>query len=478
MSEDHQGASLPEGIEVDEAAAYFGVFESSDALHKMMEMSREDSLELFLELLSDLVLKPGEFDFEEASVRLSCEGGEIYFLVAGHLGIMTIPEQLNLALSEGQFSKQENEKLEKIADPMRLLKMLAIANQTGGKGEATKYLVGIESLMSNPAANKDGLLQLAKEFDESFDVAGHVTPISSLASGDAKASAVEAADVPSPIVEAKTDLEEPNVITPKVESKPSSVPLPESEPESIPLPKSEPEVKSEPESIPLPKEEKIVPLPQIAEPEIVIDSRKESEKAEDAFAGAFNLVEFEENSESENSVVEVDDFEIESEDEKIDPSEETEQNLESSEELEIGLEEAFAAADVDNSGGLSVEEVAEATGLDLDEAAKLHSEADIDGDGQVTLEELKSKPEVAEKMSLPKPVKPIRSEISKKPQQQNQPVQQQQWNQPVQPMPQQQWNQPVQPIQPTIRSGIHCRGCRIGVDPNWRFCPICGTQNR
>jgi len=36
----------------------------------------------------------------------------------------------------------------------------------------------------------------------------------------------------------------------------------------------------------------------------------------------------------------------------------------------------------------------------------------------------------------------------------------------------------VQPMQPTIRSGLHCRGCRIGIDPNWRFCPVCGTQNR
>jgi hypothetical protein len=38
--------------------------------------------------------------------------------------------------------------------------------------------------------------------------------------------------------------------------------------------------------------------------------------------------------------------------------------------------------------------------------------------------------------------------------------------------------QPVQPMQPTILSGIHCRGCRIGVDANWKFCPVCGTQNR
>jgi rRNA maturation endonuclease Nob1 len=37
--------------------------------------------------------------------------------------------------------------------------------------------------------------------------------------------------------------------------------------------------------------------------------------------------------------------------------------------------------------------------------------------------------------------------------------------------------QPTMNIQPTIRSGIHCRGCGIGLDPNWRFCPICGNMN-
>ena len=154
IADDVADVSMPEGIEVDEAAAYFGVFESSDALHQMMEMPREEAFEKFFSLLSDLVLKPGDFDFELASQRLNCEGGEIYFLVAGHLGVMTLPEQLSLAISEGQFSESESALLQEIADPMRLLKLFAIGQQTGGEGEATKYLKGIESLMANPAANK------------------------------------------------------------------------------------------------------------------------------------------------------------------------------------------------------------------------------------------------------------------------------------------------------------------------------------
>ena len=42
------------------------------------------------------------------------------------------------------------------------------------------------------------------------------------------------------------------------------------------------------------------------------------------------------------------------------------------------------------------------------------------------------------------------------------------------PLQQNQWNQP---IQPTIRSGVMCRSCGIGIDPYWRFCPVCGGQN-
>ena len=205
MVDDLEGASMPEGIEVDEAAAYFGVFESSDVLHQMMEMPREAAFERFFALLSDLVLKPGDFDFSEASERLSCEGGEIYFLVAGHLGVMTLPEQVSLAIEEGQFSAKEAEELRQVADPMRLLKIFAIAFQTGGEGEATKYLKGIEALMNEPVSNKDSLLTLASESMGAFDVAGHVTPIPSLASASANASAIEAADVaPLPKREALT----------------------------------------------------------------------------------------------------------------------------------------------------------------------------------------------------------------------------------------------------------------------------------
>ena len=251
---DTADVSMPEGIEVDEAAAYFGVFESSDALHQMMEMSRDDAFERFFALLSDLVLKPGDFDFEEASERLNCEGGEIYFLVAGHLGVMTLPEQLSLAISEGQFSDTESALLQEIADPMRLLKLFAIAQQTGGEGEATKYLKGVESLMSNPAANKDALLSLASEVQAAFDVAGHVTPIPSLASGNASAKEVETSYVPP-----AAPVEQKEVAVQEEKPESVSIPLPEPDPvvdvEKVPLPVAE-------ESIQVPKSDP-VPLPKV-----------------------------------------------------------------------------------------------------------------------------------------------------------------------------------------------------------------------
>ena len=459
MVDDIADVSMPDGIEVDEAAAYFGVFESSDTLHQMMEMSRIDAFEKFFTLLSDLVLKPGDFDYELASQRLSCEGGEIYFLVAGHLGVMSLPEQLSLAINEGQFTDSDATLLGEIADPMRLLKLFAIAHQTGGEGEATKYLRGVESLMSNPAANKDALLSLSQEIQAAFDVAGHVTPIASLASGSAVASEVETAYAPpAPRIEAEIVEPKPAKVEPVM---PISVPLPIEE-VAVPLPTAELAV-----SLP---SETIVPLPKIEEPKVQTDVRKDSEKTEDAFADAFGMVEPESDPEPVPEA-------------EPEPEPEPEPELEI--ETESTLEHAFAAADVDNSGGLSIEEVAQATGLELEDAAKIHAEADIDGDGQVTLEELKSNPEVAEKMALPKPVKPIRAGIQTPQPAQQQQQQQEAWAQQQQQQQQEAWaqqqqggGQPVQPMQPTILSGIHCRGCRIGVDANWKFCPVCGTQNR
>ena len=41
----------------------------------------------------------------------------------------------------------------------------------------------------------------------------------------------------------------------------------------------------------------------------------------------------------------------------------------------------------------------------------------------------------------------------------------------------QQAQQAAQSYQPTIRSGVHCQGCGIGLDPTWNHCPVCGTAS-
>ena len=109
MSENElEGASMPTGIDVDETAAYFGIIDSSDIVHSLMSMEQSEAMEQFFSILSDIVLQPGDFDFEAASEKIQCEGGEIYYLVAGHLGLMSLPDPLSSYLglpdSTGEMS--------------------------------------------------------------------------------------------------------------------------------------------------------------------------------------------------------------------------------------------------------------------------------------------------------------------------------------------------------------------------------------
>ena len=176
--------------------------------------------------------------------------------------------------------------------------------------------------------------------------------------------------------------------------------------------------------------------------------------------------------------------------------EEPEPEPEPEPETFVSVAEKFIEADTDKDGTLSVEELSKATGLSLEETKELHSKADVDNDGSLSLSEVIASPAGEKLSSLPKPISPVRKPVNKRepvtpqevmnqqpivqphqqpvqqhpqyPQPQPQPIQR---PQPVNPQP---WNQPVQP---TIRSGVLCRGCGIGLDPYWRYCPICGGQN-
>ena len=485
-------------IEVDEAAAYFGVTASSDTLHAMMAMPRQEAMVQFFELLSDIVLRPGDFDFEAASERMQCEGGEIYYLVAGHLGLMSMPDPLFQALgmpdssgdTTGQaiasLTEDQRSHLERLADPMRMMKLFAVAQQTGTSAEVLGYLTAFEGLLNNVGEGVATLVAINQELDAALDVAGHVLPIPSLASGSAAAATVEVPETTA-LPEAPKRAEEPSPPVPEEASKPA-VPLPAS------ATASKPEEPVADEPVPLPST--TVALPEVEstvveEPVVNVENERAVARAtQDAFSGAFSS-ELAPEPEPSASTEPVDVAVVEEE-----PPQEEEF---------VSAAEHFIAADEDGSGALDVEELARATGTTIEEATELHAEADTDGDGVVSLSEFIASPAAEKTASLPKPVAPVRKPLGNANQAQQQPPQvqqrpqplpQQNWQQPQQ-QPQQQgwqqpqqqgWQQPRQPqqgwpqpqaplVQPTIRSGVHCRGCGIGLDPYWRFCPVCGQQN-
>ena len=528
MVDELPGESMPDGIEVDDAAAYFGITESSDMVHTLMAMDRLEAMEKFFEVLSDIVLLPGEFDFNAASERIQCEGGEIYYLVAGHLGIMTMPDPLSYYLgtpdsagdSSGNtpsLSEEEMAKLTTLADPMKLLKLLAVAYATGGKGEVTRYLTTVESFLAQPEANKSSLLTVAEELEAALDVAGHALPVPTLASGVAASASVPMA--PTPSSPAPTPAPAPKPVANE-----SSIPLPTAS-EPVPLPTSvAPESPTAKVELPSMVNEPVV------EPTLDTTNEKQVAKAtQDAFAGAFDIGLKEETTEVPVPTPAPEPLPEELPEPRVsvtpEPLEEVTPEpapepaapepasspLEmpvTEEELFTSAAEHFIAADTDGSEQLSVEELAVATGTTLEEATSLHAEADTDGDGSVSLSEFMSSPAAGKAAALPRPVAPVRKPLNQpvqqqQPQQQPQPQQQgwnqqqqqqawnqqqqqQAWNQQQQQQgwnqqqPTHQWNQahPTMPsVQPTIRSGVMCRGCGIGLDPYWRFCPICGTQN-
>tara|TARA_B100000003_G_C10934074_1_gene372453 strand:+ start:871 stop:2424 length:1554 start_codon:yes stop_codon:yes gene_type:complete len=509
-----EGASLPEGFEVDETSAYFGITKSSDIVHQLMSMDRNQSIVAFFSMVSEVVLKPGDFDFEEASKVLNCEGGEIYFLVSGHLGLMSFSDPilhyLGLPNSLGEDSpndkpdikKSHYESLKRLSDPMNMLKVLAIAQSTGGSDEVMKYYLTLSDILQDVNSNNSLLIDIAGEFDSALDVIGHPIPISYLAN-----STVDLTNIPTvPKSNVTETTSAPN------ETVVETVPVPKQETEtqpeyskqevvekSVPIPKVEPQV-----SVPLPgKSIKVEESANELETSSVdnnITDRKAAKVTDNAFEGAFGMMVQPEPKEVETSATEVENQQ--EQDSVAENLEEQEAVIESEpqdeiEETFISAAEMFIQADKDDDGTLSPEELADAAGISVEESQELHKSADKDDDGKMSLSEFVASP-AAEKVAsnLPRPVAPVRKPVNRTeannqqilPPQNQAPkpippqniapqpvVRNQPFNQTPQQIPQQQmWNQTVQP---TIRSGINCRGCGIGIDPYWRFCPVCGTQN-
>ncbi len=291
-----EGASLPQGIAVDEAAAYFGVTDSADIILHLNQTDPINGMGEFFSIAIDLVLQP-EFGFEEAAQRLSCEGGEIYYLLTGPFGLVSLSDPLRFFLggedSEGNvgvhpgFVEHEMNALESLTDIFSLLKMFGLGHLIGGLPLLGHYVSQYAGLVASPAANKAVLLQLSQELNIAIEQAktGSVTPISCLG---APTHATQPA--PAPVV-APTP-------TPQVGPAPASVPSPAPAMVPSPAPVVAPApAPTSPQPVNVvsqkPTEEAVTkPMVIAKEPALEIESNRPTEvkqvDASDAFASQFS----------------------------------------------------------------------------------------------------------------------------------------------------------------------------------------------
>ena len=254
------GASLPEGIEVDEAAAYFGITESSDVIVRLSQSDRLNGLGEFLALTVDLVLKD-EFDFQSAAARIGCEDGEIYYLLSGPFGLLTMTDPLRRYLgqedSEGEagphpgIPESEIAALDQLNDIMVLMRMVAIAHLVGGLRLLDHTLVTFEEWMLGPVAHKQQLLALSAELENALNEAkaGSISPLNSL-------GVPSAAPAPAPVPPAA-----PPAPAPALAPQPEVQPQPEPTPVHAPI---QPAVQPQPAPAPAPAPVQPVAPPQPA----------------------------------------------------------------------------------------------------------------------------------------------------------------------------------------------------------------------
>ena len=303
-----EGASLPQGIAVDEAAAYFGVIDSSDIILHLNQTDPINGMGEFFSIAIDLVLQP-EFGFEEAAQRLGCEGGEIYYLLTGPFGLVSLSDPLRLYLggedSEGNvgvhpgFPEHEMNALESLTDIFSLLKMFGLGHLIGGLPLLGHYVSQYAGLVASPAANKVVLLQLSQELNIAIEQAktGSVTPISCLGAPThvtQPAPAPVSAPAPTPVAApapAPTPVAAP-APAPQIAPAPAPTPVaaPAPVPVSVPAPTSPQPVdvvSQEPIEQPI-----VEPVVIVREPTVEIESNLPTEdqqvSASDAFASQFS----------------------------------------------------------------------------------------------------------------------------------------------------------------------------------------------
>ncbi|MCH2358364.1 MAG: hypothetical protein MK235_02480 [Candidatus Poseidoniales archaeon] len=255
---DTPGASLPEGIEVDEAAAYFGITDSSDVIVRLSQSDRLNGLGEFLALTVDLVLKD-EFDFQSAAARLGCEDGEVYYLLSGPFGLLTMTDPLRRYLGQADsggeigphpgIPESEIAALDQLNDIMVLMRMVAIAHLVGGLRLLDHTLVTFEAWVLTPGAHKQQLLALSAELDNALNEAkaGSISPLNSL-------GVPTAAPAPAPA---------PTAAAPAPAPQPEPQPIPAPTPVHAPI---QPDVQPQPAPSPAPVQPTVPPQPAPVQP--------------------------------------------------------------------------------------------------------------------------------------------------------------------------------------------------------------------
>jgi len=211
-----EGALLPEGINVDETAAYFGITDSSQILMEMETLNRHSALTIVLNKVSDLLLTD-TFDLDSGSNRLKVETGEIYYILTGPLQLLDLTENLHdyLGLNpevnnvRPDITVEQFTSLESLLDPLKILKIYAIGDVTGGNKELAKYVNAFDEMIKNPAENVENLNQINKEMNEILiDTKNMQMPRSISILSSAKVIATPKLIAPQKTIETKSETSE------------------------------------------------------------------------------------------------------------------------------------------------------------------------------------------------------------------------------------------------------------------------------
>jgi hypothetical protein len=498
MSEELAGAVLPDGIDVDEHSAYFGITDSSTLIERLAETDRLNGLGEFLSITGDLLLRQGTFDFESAATRLEVEGGEIYYLLSGPFGLLSLTDPIRLYLGQEDSSgnqggaapdlaASEKEALDAFNDPFRLLKMFAIGHVVGGLQELDQYLANFEAWMKDVSANKVRFLALHMQIGsvlKATQSGGEASSLSSLTGGPVVRAEVKAPEG-SQTAEAQPDPEpepEPEpvsepVIEPEPEPEPEPVPEPVIEPEPQPVP--EPVIEPEPEPQPVPEpviepEPEPQPVPEpIIEPEpapAVVAAPQPEPAPEVSLAAAFEAPL---TSEEKREAFDAMDT---NKDGVISPAE----FVAAPEVAKLPApiqQELFEAIDTNKNQVLEFEEFSKAAENERAVPILAPKRAPLGATPQPVPQQA---PTQAAQPVVQPAVQPAAQPMV---QPAVQPAAQPMVQPAVQPAVQPQAATPrrirganVRGVHHVLQTGIFCGACNIGVEHHWRTCPVCGSR--